>query len=128
MAALFFSCSGAARLRAIAMTFHTLHTPHTLHTLHYLDFDYSEDDAGCATWDAMASVRPAQLGAVQAEVALVLHWAQQEFADGHGPLDEGGEWDHDLQCLPEGERYTLTLTISGTPAFGAAWRAQWGSD
>ena len=119
MAALFFSCSGAARLRAIAMT---------LHTLHYLDFDYSEDDAGCATWDAMASVRPAQLGAVQAEVALVLHWAQQEFADGHGPLDEGGEWDHDLQCLPEGERYTLTLTISGTPAFGAAWRAQWGSD
>ena len=70
----------------------------------------------------------AQVGGVQAEVALVLHGAQQEFADGHGPLDEGGEWDHDLQCLPEGERYTLTLTISGTPAFGAAWRAQWGSD
>ena len=121
MAALFFSCSGAARLHAIAMTLHTLHAPYTLH---YLDFDYSEDDAGCATWDAMASVRPAQLGAVQAEVALVLHWAQQEFADGHGPLDEGGEWDHDVLSIEEDGRHTLTLTISGTPAFGAAWRSR----
>jgi hypothetical protein len=26
--------------------------------LHYLDFDYSEDDDGNGTWDAMASVTP----------------------------------------------------------------------
>ena len=96
--------------------------------LQYLDFDYSEDDDGCGTWDAMASVWPAQVDALLAEVALVLDWAHREFPGGDDPLDEGGEWDHDLQCLPEGERYTLTLTISGTPAFGAAWRAQWGSD
>ncbi|WP_027995814.1 hypothetical protein [Simplicispira psychrophila] len=97
-------------------------------TLHYLDFDYSEDAAGCGTWDAMASVRPAQMDALLAEVALVLHWAQGEFADGHGPLDDGGEWDHDLQEAHEAGRYTLTLTISGTPAFGAAWHAQFGGD
>ena len=96
--------------------------------LRYLDFDYSEDDAGCGTWDAMASVWPAQRDALQAEVAQVLDWAHSEFPERHGPLDEGGEWDHDVQSVPEAGRYTLTLTISGTPAFGTAWRARFGSD
>lgn len=108
--------SGTSRLRAMAMT------------LHYLYFDYSEDDAGCGTWDAMASVRPAQMDALRAEVAQVLDWAHSEFADQHGPLDDGGEWDYDLQGAHEADRYTLTLTISGTPAFGAAWRTQFGGD
>lgn len=97
-------------------------------TLHYLDFDYSEDAAGCGTWDAMASVWPAQRDALQAEVAMVLDWAKSEFPDGQGPLDDGGEWDHDVQGVHEAGRYTLTLTISGTPAFGAAWRTQFGGD
>ena len=110
---------GASRLRTIAMT---------LQTLHYLDFDYSEDDAGCGTWDAMASVWPAQLEALRAEVAQVLDWAHGEFPNRHGPLDDGGEWDHDLQNVQEAGRQTLTLTLSGTPAFGAAWRAQFGGD
>ena len=108
--------SGTCRLRAMAMT------------LHYLDFDYSEDDAGCGTWDAMASVRPAQLDALLSEVAQVLAWAHSEFSDQQGPLDDGGEWDYDQQGVQEAGRYTLTLTISGTPAFGAAWRAQFGGD
>lgn len=99
-----------------------------LHSLHYLDFDYGEDDAGCGTWDAMASVRPAQLAAVQAEIALVLDWAQGEFPGGHGALDEGGEWDHDVLSIEEDGRHTITLTINGTPAFGAAWRAQFSAD
>ena len=93
-------------------------------SLQYLDFDHSEDDAGCGTWDAMASVWPAQLDAVQAEVALVLDWAQREFPGDHGPLDDGGEWDYDLLTIEEEGRHTLTFTVSGTPAFGAAWRAR----
>ena len=99
-----------------------------LHSLQYLDFDYSEDDAGSGTWDAMASVWPAQVNALLAEVALVLDWAHGEFPDGHGPLDEGGEWDHDVLSAQEDGRHTVTLTINGTPAFVAAWRAQFSAD
>ena len=98
-----------------------------LRSLHYLDFDYSEDDAGHGTWDAMASVWPAQREALLDEVAWLLDWAHREFPGGHGPLDEGGEWDHDLQVLDEAGRYTLTLTLCGTPAFGAAWHGQFGA-
>ena len=92
-------------------------------SLDYLDFDYSEDDAGCGTWDAMASVHPAQLAAVQAEIALVLDWAHREFPERQGALDDGGEWDYDLLTIEENGRCTVTFTLSGTPAFGAAWRA-----
>ncbi len=99
-----------------------------LHSLQYLDFDYSEDDSGAGTWDAMASVWPAQVNALRAEVALVLDWAQREFPGAHGPLDEGGEWDYDLLGVDEAGRYTLTLTLNGTPAFVAAWRAQFSAE
>ena len=40
--------------------------------LNYLDFDYSEDADGNGTLDAMASVLPAQLPALQNEIAAVL--------------------------------------------------------
>lgn len=117
-------------------------------TLHYLDFDYSEDAEGTGTWDAMASVAPAQLSALHAEAAQVLAWAHQEFPGQLGPLEEGGEWHYELQgqqewtldehlhfdeatghiqAQPEPARmprHTLTLTLSGTPAFCAAFR-QW---
>lgn len=125
-------------------------------TLHYLDFDYSEDAGGCGTWDAMASVRPAQLDALLGEIAQVLDWAREEFAQRQGPIEDGGDWDYDLQGVHEVSRlqhphydaglrrivlapapadadnavgrYIFTLSISGSPAFGAAWRAQFGSD
>ena len=40
--------------------------------LQYLDFDFSEDEHGLGSFDAMASVLPAQLPALQAEIARVL--------------------------------------------------------
>ena len=65
-------------------------------TLHYLEFDYSEDADGHGSFDAMASVMPAQLAALQAEVISVLAWAHREFEGRRGPLDEGAEWDLSL--------------------------------
>lgn len=124
-------------------------------TLSYLDFDYSEDDQGISTWDAMAYVNTQRLPALLAEITLVLNWAQQQFADQRGPLDENGLWDYDLQSLPEGTaralklhyhedtqqlilepplaqateaRYTITLTLSGTPTFAQALRVRFGLD
>jgi hypothetical protein len=100
--------------------------------LNFLDFDYSEDPQGGGTFDAMASVRPEQVTAVRAEIAQVLDWAHAAFPGQQAPLDEGGEWDVDLQEASEGDTaapwQTLTLVISGSPQFCAAFRQRFGAD
>jgi hypothetical protein len=119
-------------------------------TLHYLDFDYSEDTGGIGTFEAMASTGALQLPALQAEIARVLDWAHAAFAGTRGPVDEGGEWDYDLQAqqeftVPEHmaydpdtrrfsvhpgtagmPRHTVTLSLSGTGGFCDAFRQQFG--
>jgi len=118
--------------------------------LNYLDFDYSEDAEGTGTLDAMASVSPAQLAALHAEITTVLAWAHQQWPGECGPLENGGEWQYDLQGLQDvstplvlqfdetlGQlhttpghatppRTTLTLTLSGSATFCAALRDQFG--
>ena len=47
-------------------------------TLRFLQFDCSEDSAGLASFEAMASVGAAQWPALQAEVAAVLDWARPQ--------------------------------------------------
>jgi hypothetical protein len=116
----------------------------TAATLHYLDFDCTEDEHGHGSFDAMAAAAPAQLPRLQAEIARVLDWAHARFGPPR-PLEEGGDWDCELQGLREvatslqvrhrpgsgleiqpgttGEpRVTLTLTLTGTAAFCAALR------
>ena len=121
-------------------------------TLNYLDFDYSEDYEGTGTFDAMAAVSPAQLPAVQAEIAEVLAWAHAHFPGACGPADEGGEWDYDLSAVqevatplalefdaasgriathpgvPGVPRTTVTLSVSGSSAFCAALREAFALD
>ncbi len=120
--------------------------------LQYLDFDYSEDEHGLGTFDAMASVLPAQVPALHAELTRVLAWACKAFA--RGALDEGFDWDYDLQLLEAasgqgaihfdeaarslrvqaptstlpGARHTISLTLSGSAAFCAALRQVFGLD
>ena len=104
-------------------------------TLHYLDFDYSEDEDGNGCFDALADTPAERHPAVLAEVKLVLDWAQAAFAGQHGALDEGGSWDHDLQVLPNPAsaavgpgRCSVSLSLSGTPAFCAALRERFRLD
>ena len=100
-------------------------------SLQFLEFDFSEDPEGRGTFDAMASVRPAQLAAVRAEIAEVLDWAETAFAGQRAPLDEGGEWDFDLQERADGASppwHVLTLSISGSAAFCAAFIQYFGLD
>lgn len=112
--------------------------------LAYLDFDYSEDAEGHGSFDAMAAAGPAQWDALQGEVVRVLDWAQRRFGR-PAPLDEGGEWDVELQGVRElstplavrfragqglmlqdagaaMQRTTLTLTLVGSAAFCEAFR------
>lgn len=117
---------------------------------HYLDFEYAEDAEGIGTFEAMASTWPEQVAAVQREIGEVLDWAFEAFAGQRGPVGEGYEWDYDLHgqqefTAPETIRYsertrrftvqagapgkprhTVTLTLSGTEEFCAAFRARFG--
>ena len=96
--------------------------------LRWLDFDYSEGTDDTGVFDAMASVVPQHAAAVEAEIAEVLAWAEATFAGGRGPVEEGGEWDSDLQVLEEDDtaRRTFTLSIGGTRVFCEAFSARFG--
>ena len=120
--------------------------------LDYLDFDYSEDDEGTATWDALASVTAERLPALTAEVEQLLRWASRAVAGRGGPIEEGGDWDFDLHEQQEagaplngrhdestgrlqlaaaqatGQRTTLGLTLSASAAFSDALRSRFGID
>lgn len=117
--------------------------------LQFLEFDRSEDAEGVVCWDAIAEPDPAFHQALLREVAQVLDWAHQWDAQGPGPLENGANWDFDLQITltqdghppqvarprfvpstgelrvwPEphsGQRMTLCLSLSGTPGFVQAF-------
>ena len=113
--------------------------------LSYLVFDRSEDEDGNANWDAMASVTASRVPDLVAEVQAVLTWADAHFKC--APLDEGGDWDLDLQAQDDAGqllplqwdaaarqlqlsaagagRSTLSVSISGTPQFAQAFDAAW---
>ncbi|MEQ6437918.1 hypothetical protein V8Z74_23305 [Comamonas sp. w2-DMI] len=113
--------------------------------LDYLDFDYSEDEEGTGTWDAMASVGAARVPALAAEVERLLRWASRDFKGRQGAVDEGGDWDYDLQAQDDAGqpltarfdeasgrlaleasatgRTTVTLSLSGSSWFGEALRS-----
>lgn len=116
-------------------------------TLDWLDFDCSEDADEVVTFDALASVWPEQQHLVLLEVAAVLAWARQHFGP-ERPMDEGGEWDVDLQAWSETQpprslavdlhapcllasgdvstdeqvRRTFSLSVSGHASFAEALR------
>jgi hypothetical protein len=120
--------------------------------LMFLDFEFSEDEQGWGTFDAMASTGPQQVATVRAEIAQVLAWAHASFPDMRAPLDEGGEWDFNLQGQQESSahesidfdehsgritshlspagptRHTVTLSLSGSPQFCDAFRAEFAPD
>ena len=112
--------------------------------LHYLLFDFTDEESGRGSFDAMASVLPTRLPALLAEVQAVLEWASTEFGAAAALADEG-EWDYDMQAAEEpdmplkvaydvatgrvslapsgtGQRIVLTLTLSGSRAFCDAFR------
>ena len=93
--------------------------------LHILTVDVSDNDEGVVTIEALASTSAAAHAAALAEAQQVLDWAWRAFPHTHGPADEGGEWDHDLQVGAEGDGWHgVTLTLTGTPEFAQAFAAE----
>jgi hypothetical protein len=117
--------------------------------LHYLDFDFSDEESGRGSFDAMASVLPSRLPALLTEIAAVLGWAGRAFGRA-GTLQDEGEWDYELQGIVEPDAplevvydegrgevlltpaaagpalITVTLTLSGSPGFCEAFREAFG--
>jgi len=95
--------------------------------LQYLTVDLSDNDEGVMTIEALASTSAVQHAAAMAEVQQVLDWAWHAYPHTHGPADDGGEWDHDLQVGVEGEGWhAVTLTITGTAEFAREFTARFG--
>lgn len=95
--------------------------------VHYLTFDLSDTDDGIAILEAMASTSAAQHAAARAEAQQIVAWAQQHFPHSQGPIDEGMDWDHDLQVqVEDGHWHTVTLTLTGRPHVMAALLAAFG--
>ena len=93
--------------------------------LRILTLDVSDNDEGVVTIEALASTSAARHAAALAEAQQVLDWAWRAFPRTHGPADEGGEWDHDLQVGAEGGGWhAVTLTLTGTPEFSQAFAAE----
>lgn len=88
--------------------------------LNYLIFDAADDGEGTGSWEAVASVRRADLPAVMAEVETVLARAQREAPGPRGPLDEGGTWDADTQVHEDGDWTEIRLTLTGPWDWGEA--------
>jgi hypothetical protein len=94
--------------------------------LAFLSFDASTDTDGVHTFDALASTSAERHAEVHAEAQAVLAWAERRFPDGPGDLDDGASWCHDLQVSQEGNWVTVSLSLSGTEAFGAAFTRAFG--
>lgn len=84
----------------------------------YLGFERSEGADGVITVEALASTRADRHAAVLQEVDTVLAWAWAQFPHTHGPIEDGNDWDHDLQVvLEQGSWHAVSLTLTGTPPF-----------
>lgn len=84
----------------------------------FLTFALDQVDDSVVTLEAMASTRVAQHAAVMAEVQQVLDWAWRQFPEAHGSIDDGMDWDHDLQVsLEAGGWHRVALTLTGTGHF-----------
>lgn len=78
--------------------------------LSWLDFESTDNGDDTHTLEAMASVVPARVSDVLAEVTAVLAWAHQHLPEGPQPLDDGGQWDAWLQWqADDGVVQTLPL-------------------
>ena len=116
--------------------------------LEFLEFDCSEDSEGVVCWDALAQPAARHTPALLHEVTRLLAWAHRFGPQAPGPLEDGADWDFDLHIhrahAPVSVHWdsmqekldlsptpstddviTLSLSISGTPAFAQAFREGW---
>jgi hypothetical protein len=116
--------------------------------LQFLEFDCSEDSEHVVCWDALAQPAARHNSALLREAAQVLTWCHRFSPRSPGALEDGADWDFDLQIHmestaiqadwhtatqalvlsptpSENDKISLSLSISGAAAFCAAFREHW---
>jgi hypothetical protein len=116
--------------------------------LQFLEFDSSEDSEGVVCWDALSQPAAHHTLAMLQEVTELLAWAHRYATSAPGPLEDGADWDFDLQIhdghasievhwnsvrqkldlskTPSAStEITLSLSLSGTRSFAGAFREHW---
>ena len=99
--------------------------------LRWLTVDVSDNDEGVVTIEALASTDAAGHAFALAEAQALLDWAWRAFPDTHGPADDGGQWDHDLQAGADADAggwQSVSLTLTGTPEFARAFALEFPDD
>ena len=122
--------------------------PENTMNLQFLEFDCSEDSEGVVCWDALAQPAAHHTLAMLQEVTELLAWAHRYATCPPGPLEDGADWDFDLQIrdghasiethwnssrqtldlskMPSASpEITLSLSLSGTRSFAGAFREHW---
>jgi hypothetical protein len=95
--------------------------------MRYLQFDASDNGDGVVTLEALAATAAGQHPAVLAEAQQVLDWAWRAFPHTHGPAEDGGDWDHDLQVNVEADGWhAVTLTLSASQRFADEFLREFG--
>jgi hypothetical protein len=89
--------------------------PHSETLLHFLDFDFQwlDEPADAASFDAMAVVSAVRLRELTEEIESVLAWAHATFPGTCAPLEEGGSWHCDIGWI-------MTDHATGSAAFDIA--------
>lgn len=86
----------------------------------------------------MAATAAEQHAAVMAEVQLVLDWAERHFPHTQGPVDDGHDWQHELQVQVQaapaatpghsgGAWHSVSLTLSCSERFVAEFLQRFGT-
>lgn len=95
--------------------------------LQYLTCEVVDTTDGITVLEWLASTRSAQHASALAEAQRVLDWARQHFGRSHGPAEDGGDWDHDLQVQVEADGWhTVALTLTGREHVAQACLAEFG--
>lgn len=98
--------------------------------LQYLLFDISDDTDGVHCFDALAATRLEHRDRVLQEADCVLTWSRAQFPNGPGPVQEGHDWDFDLQQGEAGQGtaasdwHEISLSITASEAFAQAFIGQ----
>jgi len=94
--------------------------------MQWLTCEVVDTTDGVTVLEWLASTPAAQHPQALAEAQHLMDWAWRHFGDRHGPAEDGGEWDHDLQVLREADGWcSIALTLSGSERFAQACLAAW---
>ncbi len=96
--------------------------------MRYLTCELVDTTDGTTVLEWLASTRAERHPAALAEAQALLDWAWTHFGSRHGPAEDGGAWNHDLQVQVDADGWhTVALTFTCDDDFTQACLAAFGA-